>query len=63
MMTAYLVYYLLPFSDEELKFELSAPNADEARLACIEELRSIFGYNIDVQGLITRVETYNKYFL
>lgn len=63
MMTAYLVYYLLPFSDEELKFELSAPNEAEARLACVEELRSIFGYNIDVQGLITRVETYNKYFL
>lgn len=62
-MTTYLVYYLLPLTTDQLKFECSAESEYAAIEACVLELHSIFGYNIDVRSLITSVEPYNKYFL
>ena len=51
----YQVNYVLPFSSELLKFELSAENSHEAVEACVSELHSLLGYNIDVRSLIGQV--------
>jgi hypothetical protein len=51
----YQVDYVMPFSNELLKFELTAETSHEAIEACVEELHSLLGYNIDVRSLISQV--------